>query len=203
VTENGIGQFPEADITFYNELAGQNMGISCEVGDIVYYEIGDPDYKYSEHYIEDMDDRPKNLEYGMIYFDVLAPAEGDTCVLTFYLPQASSSDYRWYKYSEENGWRDFSGNSGGDGAVFSDDRTQVTLYITDNGEYDDDERPGFITDPSGMGIPGEWHDEDFGSGGCFIGTCADVSFSPMFRPLFEWMHSQCLRFAGLFSENSP
>ncbi len=39
VVENGITEFPDADITFYNELAGHNMGISCEVGDIVSYEI--------------------------------------------------------------------------------------------------------------------------------------------------------------------
>jgi hypothetical protein len=172
VLENGVTQFPDADYTVYNEVAGRNMGISCETGDLVFHEVGDPDYKYSEHYISDMNKRPKNLEYGMIYFDVLVPAEGDTCVVTFHLPEAAPSDYRWYKYSEEKGWCDFTRQGDGDGAVFSADRTKVTLYITDNGDYDDDERPGFISDPSGMGIPGVWHDGDSGGGGCFIGTCA-------------------------------
>jgi hypothetical protein len=171
VLENGIVQFPEADITFYNELSGQNMGISGEFGDIVFYEVGDPDYKYSEHYIEDMYNRPKNLEYGMIYVNVRVPVEGDTCVLTYHLPREVPPDYKWFKYSEKNGWCDFTRHGEGDGAVISNDRTKVTLYITDNGDYDDDERPGFINDPSGMGIPGEWHDKSSGSGGCFINTC--------------------------------
>ena len=174
VVENGITAFPEADITFYNELAGQYTGISLEIGDIVFYEIGDPDYKFSKHFIEDMNKRPKNLIYGMTFFDILVPAEGDTCVLTFHLPEAAPSDHRWYKYSKKNGWFDFTRDRDGDGAEFNSDRTQVTLYITDNGNYDDDERPGIISDPSGLGIPGEWHDEGgvSGSGGCFINTCA-------------------------------
>lgn len=66
------------------------MGISSEIGDIVFYEIGDPDYKFSRHFIEDMNNRPKNLKYGMTYFNILVPAENDTAVLVFYLPEPSS-----------------------------------------------------------------------------------------------------------------
>jgi len=151
------------------------MGISCEVGDIVFYEIGDPDYKFSKHFIEDMNNRPKNLIYGMLYFDVLVPAKGDTSVVTIYLPQAAASDYRWYKYDDKHGWRDFSRNSAGDGAVFNRNRTQVTLYITDGGAYDDDGTPGVARDPSGLGIAGLWHDEQKGGGGgCFITTSAST-----------------------------
>jgi hypothetical protein len=120
--------------------------------------------------------------YGIIYFNVLVPAEGDTAVVTIYLPQPAPSEYRWHKYSEKNGWIDFSRTGDGDGAEFNGDRTLVTLYITDNGAYDDDERPGIISDPSGLGIPGEWHDEGgvSGSGGCFINTCAGAaSFFPL------------------------
>ena len=175
VKENGITMFPEADITFYNEPAEKYMGITCNAGDIVAYETGDPDYKFSRHFIPQMDNRPKNLKYGMIYFDVLVLIEGDTSVLVFYLPEPAPSDYRWFKYSTDSGWHDFTRTGDGDGAEFNDDRTRVTLYITDNGDYDDDERPGIISDPSGLGLPGDWHDKSSvsgsSSGGCFISTC--------------------------------
>ena len=149
------------------------MGISSEIGDIVFYEIGDPDYKFSRHFIEDMNNRPKNLKYGIIYFNILVPAENDTAVLVFYLPEPAPSDYKWFKYSKDTGWCDFTRTRNGDGAVFSSDRTTVTLYITDNGNYDDNKDPGIISDPSGLGIPGEWHDHGgvSNSCGCFINTC--------------------------------
>lgn len=174
VVKSGITEFPEANISFYNDLADQYMGISSENGDIVFYEIGDPDYKFSRHFIEDMNNRPKNLKYGMTYFNVRVPAEGDTAILVFYLPEPAPSDYRWFKYSKNSGWCDFTRTGDGDGAVFSSDRTKVTLYITDNGDYDDDERPCIISDPSGLGLPGAWHDHGgvSGFGGCFISTCA-------------------------------
>ena len=70
----------------------------------------------------------------------------------------------------------------GDGAEFNSDRTEVYLYITDNGDYDDDKLPGIIRDPSGLGHPagagkGEEGDGTAGSGKgdngeCFINASA-------------------------------
>jgi hypothetical protein len=96
------------------------------------------------------------------------------------LPNPASEEYKWYKYSSTEGWIDFSREviSGGvgDGAEFNDDRTQVILYITDNGQYDDDQADGIIKDPSGLGSSPAPATSDGdgggGGGGCFIETAA-------------------------------
>ena len=65
-------------------------------------------------------------------------------------------------------------NGTGDGAEFNADRTEVTLYITDNGEYDDDTADGVVRDPSGLGSSlsalsaGSNVFGGGGGGGCFI-----------------------------------
>jgi hypothetical protein len=65
---------------------------------------------------------------------------------------------KWFMYAAGLGWIDFSreaiSDNGGDGAQFNDDRSEVTLYITDNGPYDDDPAAGIVADPTGPGTPG-------------------------------------------------
>lgn len=62
--------------------------------------------------------------------------------------------------------------------MYSCSRLQVTLYITDNGNYDDDPTDAIIKDPTGLGIapttPGPTPPPSGGGGGggCFIATAA-------------------------------
>ena len=74
----------------------------------------------------------------------------------------------------------------GDGAVFNAERTVVTLHITDNGQYDDDQSDTVVRDPSGLGFTAPssssaGSSSGGGSGGsCFVATAAhehkDLSF---------------------------
>jgi hypothetical protein len=170
VMENGITGFPADATTFRNAVSGRPMGLLARQGELVYYRSSDPDYQFSEGYIDEMEGRPKNLIHGMLDF-TMTVTPGDQAVVEVMLDQAASEDYRWYKYASQNGWSECVPGSYAeapeDGAVFDADRRVVTLRITDNGPLDDDTEEGIVRDPSGLGIPDDWHDENSG-GGCFI-----------------------------------
>ncbi|BBO83653.1 hypothetical protein DSCO28_42190 [Desulfosarcina ovata subsp. sediminis] len=195
VVDNGMtlsateeDHFSEAEIVFNNDVGADNldwtacnMGLSCEGGSVVFYEAQDPDSTLSSDYIDDFEDRPKNILYGLLAVDVKTDVIGGTAVVSVFLPEAAGSDYCWYKYSEDLGWIDFSRNALSDdsdnGAEFNADRTVVTLTLTDGGPYDDDGLAnGIVKDPSGLAdatTVNAWHDE--GGGGCFIGTALPQS----------------------------
>ncbi len=123
--------------------------------------------------------QPKDAKYGFIDFELKVTDPASTSV-TIYLPSPAPAGYKWYKYTDVRGWFDFSrdviSNGSGDGAVFNADRTQVTIHITDNGEFDDDPTPHVISDPGGLasGLSSSISigSNSFGSssGGCFINT---------------------------------
>lgn len=172
VHENGITGFPDDAVTFHNPLTGQAMALLPRRGNLVFYGMSDPDYKYSDGHIPEMRNRPKNLIYGMLDFTMRADSEGKA-VVEVLLPEPAPADYRWYKYAAVNGWSECMRGSvpdaPEDGAVFDAGRRTVTVTITDNGPLDDDtERDGIVRDPSGLGIPCAWHDDGGGGGGCFI-----------------------------------
>ncbi len=193
VVDNGMtlsadeeDRFSRAEIVFNNDVGADNldqsacnMGLACEGGSIVFYEAQDPDSTLSSDYIDDFDDRPKNMLYGLLAIDVKTDVIGGTAVVSIFLPEAAGDDYRWYKHSDATGWIDFSrgalSDNSGDGAEFNADRTVVTLTLTDGGPYDDDGvANGMVKDPSGLAdssTVNTWNDE--GGGGCFIGMLVD------------------------------
>ena len=129
--------------------------------------------------ITDVAGKPDNMPYGL--FDISASANGEgRAVIRLYLPAPAPEGYRWYKYSETGGWIDFSrgkiSGGTGDGAEFNAARTEVTIYIADNGSYDANPADGLINDPSGLGSPTDDEEEeptpssDDSGGGCFIGA---------------------------------
>ena len=181
ISEEATGWFSEAGVVFDNRIGADiiaqghcYMGIDCEDGDLTFYEVQDPDD------MENHNDKPGNLVYGVFNFSVSLAPGMDMATLTVYLPEPAPSDRKWYKYSDSLGWFDFSRDviSGGtgDGAVFNNDRTKVTLFITDGGKYDDDGViNGKVTDPSGLGTPRSSSDAGSdGGGGCFIGSTAQI-----------------------------
>jgi hypothetical protein len=132
--------------------------------------------------------QPKDALYGFIDFELKVVDPGQTSV-TIFLPSPAPTGYKWYKYTAAGGWFDFSreliSNGTGDGAAFNADRTQVTLYITDNGEYDDNPTPDVISDPGGL-ASGLSSTISVGSnsfsgsgGGCFINTSVDGPVAPL------------------------
>ena len=117
-------------------------------------------------------DRPEDFPYGLIEM-AIEVAPFDTAVVTVTLPDPAPPDYKWYKYTATLGWipfgRDEISGGVGDGAEFNATRTQVTLYITDNGPNDDDTTARIVKDPSGLGSPPALPS---GGGGCYIATAA-------------------------------
>jgi hypothetical protein len=97
---------------------------------------------------------PPVMPYGL--FSLTMNQVSTTAGLRVQLPSPAPQWAKWYKCSAQtNGCIDFSRDiiSGGtgDGAVFSDNRSVVTLYLTDNGLYDDNLTEHVINDPSGLG----------------------------------------------------
>ncbi len=127
---------------------------------------------------------PRDLLYGLVDFE-LKVTDPATSFITVHFPSAVPVGYKWLKYTPAKGWFDFDRNiiSGGtgEGAVFSADRTQVTIYINDNSPYDDEPATGIIRDPGGLSTgtastpassAATSDSNSFGgsSGGCFIDT---------------------------------
>ena len=126
--------------------------------------------------------QPMDVLYGVVDFDIKI-VDAANSYITFHFPQAVPAGYKWYKYTTAKGWFDFdrdliSGGTG-QGAVFSPDRTRITIYIDDNSEYDDNPASGIISDPGALAAgvaasssatstaPGS-NSFGSGSGGCFM-----------------------------------
>ena len=145
--------------------------------------------------------QPRDAMYGFIDFELKVIDPASTSV-TIYLPSPAPAGYKWYKYTDADGWFDFSrdviSNGTGDGADFNADRTQVTIHITDNGEFDDDPTPLVISDPgglaSGLSSSVSVGSNSFGSsgGGCFVNASANniewfLTLKTMAAPLFVFL----------------
>lgn len=131
--------------------------------------------------------QPSDLLYGLVDFELRVndPAAPS---ITLHFPSPVPAGYKWYKYTAAKGWFDFdrhliSGGTG-EGAVFNDDRTQVTLYINDNSAYDDDPATGIIRDPGGVASgttvaslsAGSNSFSGSGGGGCFVQSVLNLSW---------------------------
>lgn len=108
--------------------------------------------------IEAMPNRPDNLTQGLIRFGARVHEPSAQAAYRIVLPQPMPQNQRWFMYAADMGWIDFSreviSDNSGDGAQFNDDRSEVTIYITDNGPYDDDPAAGIVADPTGPATPG-------------------------------------------------
>ncbi|MBW2593876.1 MAG: PKD domain-containing protein, partial [Deltaproteobacteria bacterium] len=137
-------------------------------GDLTSKSCVDPDS------IEDSPDKPDDFPYGLLEMEMEVVNAGDQAILTIYLPNAAPVDYKWYKYTSAGEWIDFDRNvissGAGDGAEFNINRTEVSVYITDNGPYDDDPTDMVIRDPSGLGFLTSNNGSSSSGGGCFIST---------------------------------
>ncbi len=121
--------------------------------------------------IDDTDNRPDELPFGVISFRLQVANPGDTARVTIYLSEAAPEGYGWYKYDSINGWQDYSAH-----ATFSEDRKSVTLELKDGGYGDaDGVANGIIVDPSGPAFVQS--DSTGGTGnsfaGCFISSLLD------------------------------
>ena len=122
--------------------------------------------------------------YGLIDFKIKVDIPGSSATITIFLPEPMPRGYKWYKYSQSQGWYDYSAN-----VALKSDRTQLSITLVDGGRGDDDgQQNGIIEDPSGLGtavspaVSDSTADNDTttttsdgggGGGGCFIGSMGE------------------------------
>jgi hypothetical protein len=167
IKENGIHDLPDDVITFHS-TAEKVMGLKPGngAGLVSLYPV-DPE---SDN-IGDRNGMPESLIYGLIDFKIKVDTPGSSTTVTVLLPESVPEGYKWYKYSQTQGWYDFSAN-----VSFNSERNQLSFILVDGGAGDDDgEQNGMIEDPSGLGLaPVDSASTDTGSGGgsggCFIDT---------------------------------
>ncbi|WP_207687081.1 PKD domain-containing protein [Desulfonema limicola] len=160
INDNGIKGYPENVLTFTG--TGGSMGIRVINGNLIFIKPVSPDT------ISEQQNRPDELIYGLFDIHIQVSEPGKTAKAEIYFQEPAGSSLSWIKYQPGRGWYDYKDN-----AVFSDDRTMVTLMFTDGGTGDDDGiADQIIKDPSGLGKPylsPSDQDEDGDSGGgCFI-----------------------------------
>ncbi len=120
--------------------------------------------------IGDRNGMPESMIYGLIDFKIKVDTPGSSATVTIFLSESVPQGYKWYKYSQNRGWYDYSAN-----VSFNSERNQLSLTLVDGGTGDDDgEQNGMIEDPSGLGLaPADpvstnTSSSGGGSGGCFI-----------------------------------
>jgi len=142
--------------------------------------------------IEDQDNRPLAIPFGLISFKLTVDTGAETEV-TVFLSEAIPASTEWYKYDLIDGWYTYN-----DYARFNASRTSVSLRLKD-GDFGDGDgtENGVILDPSGLGSnPRNYYNDYSGLGsdaplGCFIHTSKEYFQT---RPLIMMF----LFLAGLF-----
>ena len=159
-------EFEDEDVIFLETNTDKSIiGISSQQEDITFQSI----ISGSSEDNTSLDNKPDIFIYDILECSINVETN-NFAELTIYLPYEAPSDSEWYNETD-NGWVNFDksllDDSNGDGAVFSGDRKSITLHITDNGNYDDDETSGMVRLSSGLGTKYEIIDDNSGSG-CFI-----------------------------------
>ena len=169
INENGIQNIPDDIITFQT-TTDRVLGVKLDSGsDLVSLYPVDPESDNIAH----RNGMPENLIYGLIDFKIKVDTPGSTATLTIFLLEPMPEGYKWYKYSQNQGWIDYSAN-----VSINDARDQLSLTLVDGGAGDDDEEQnGIIKDPSGLGFAASNSSSTStssmsggGSAGCFIDT---------------------------------
>lgn len=196
VIDNCITNFPNATVTF-KSATNENMGMRVVNGSMTSLLPVDP------LTLTNNSNKPANVMYGLMNIQIKVANPGDTAAVTVFLPAPAPAGHKWFKYSQQRGWYDFS-----DYATFNADRTQVTLTLVDGGPGDDDGvANGVIIDPSGLASDTP---ASASGGGCFIATAAygsilhpHVATLRAFRDTFLLTNSVGAAFVKIYYKYSP
>ncbi len=166
ITENSFQSVPDDAIAFQT-TTNSVLGLkSDDDSDLVSLQPVDPNGED----IMNRNGMPQNIIYGLMDFKIKVDIPGSSTKITVLLPEPMPQGYKWYKYSQSQGWYDYSEN-----VALNVDRTQLSITLVDGGTGDDDgQQNGIIVDPSGLGAaPAGSGSSGGGGGGCFINTLGD------------------------------
>ncbi|GAB6097341.1 hypothetical protein JCM14469_35950 [Desulfatiferula olefinivorans] len=129
--------------------------------------------------INDTAGMPDELPSGLISFRIVVETPGDTAKIGVLLSKPAPENAGWYKYDSINGWMDYTSH-----AIFSADRTMITVDLTDGGLGDaDGVANGVIVDPAGLGIKNSSPTMSIGmpgaEQGCFIDSSLHTDRFPL------------------------
>ena len=169
ITENGIDTVPD-DVVTFQTTKNSVLGLKPDNdSNLVSLQPVDPE----SDDITNRNGMPQSMIYGLIDFKIKVDIPGSSATITIFLPEPMPRGYKWYKYSQSQGWYDYSAN-----VASNSDRTQLSITLVDGGRGDDDgQQNGIIADPSGLGLAptgsgssGDGGGGGGGGGGCFIGA---------------------------------
>jgi hypothetical protein len=167
VQDSEIDTFP-TDVLPIVCATGKTMGMKSGPGNLVWFEA------VNSVVSEEESDGPDDQPYGMIEIVMKVDEPGGSASITFYMGETAPDNSAWYAHSEAGGWRTL-----GEHAVFNENRSEVTLTLTDGGPFDSDGlMDEFITFSSGLGVNDAAAEEggDSGSSGiCLISSSASNS----------------------------
>lgn len=171
ITENAIHTVPDDAVTFQT-TTNSILGLMPDNGsNLVSLQAIDPD----SNDITDRNGMPQNMIYGLMDFKIKVDIPASSTTITILLPEPMPQGYKWYKYSQSQGWYDYSSN-----VAINGDRTQLSITLVDGGTGDDDgQQNGIIEDPSGLGTApagsgsGSSGSSGGSGGGCFISTLGE------------------------------
>jgi hypothetical protein len=177
VQDNGLtmsnDQVPDDALITQDPDSGQKAAVAPEgSATLTKLELKDPDS------LGNTKNKPGTFDYSFFDFE-LDVETGQTVTVSIYFDEPIKPGHVWYKYDTDKGWYKYKN------CQISDDRTKVSLTLTDGGAGDDDGLvDGRIKDPSGPAEDTTTASTDSssssgGGGGCLM--------SQNGRPGGEWL----------------
>ena len=168
---DGDGRYEQISATFKGLQAVKgNADIGMQAGQNV-NSISEVKSKDPTDALQDQSgDKPASMPNGLLEFS-LDVAKGANATVSVYFTQKIEAD-KWYKYSESQGWEDYTEYV--DFTETRDGNTRVDVKLQDGGFGDSDGKEnGVIIDPSGPGIAPGGSSSD---GGCVMNPDAGFTW---------------------------
>jgi len=143
--------------------------------------------------------KPSNMLMGLAGFEIeLDDSDIPTAEVIIRSSEAAATGANWYFFDESEGtWSQFSA------AEFSEDRTEITLTLTDGGDGDADGKVNgwIVVDPSGFGIIAD-DDGDDNDDNCFVSSANNAGSGFGVNPLMLMLMALIAGSAVFFRQES-
>ena len=134
ILDNGITRYAN-DILSFTAATGEQMGIQAgDDGRIISLDSVDPQT------LSNIANRPEGALHGSIDTIIRVDTLGGVVTVQIYLPEPADDDLSWFRYSDLEGWVDYTAN-----VTYNAERNRIEMILADGGIEDADEMVnGFI-----------------------------------------------------------